>query len=272
MAFPDPVTVRPEDIGPGTFGPDVIAQKVQTVNTAGQQISVHDNVIEMFTGSASETTPGKWVVIYDNPTRKSGWALSGPVIGPYTGPSIESLILPNAPIGSTNKRLLINNVELVQLETGAILLVNGQVKSADLTDAQNTFPGKLLTTTATAVASGNSDLTTTEGDVLGASITVTTTKANATYVASASFYFSMLAASAGIASGKLSVDNAVQPAFANYTGDNATPDRANIAQHWSGTLAAAGNHILKLRGVGSAAVAAQRINGTHTTITVQVFE
>lgn len=272
MAFPDPVTVRPEDLVPGVFGPDVIAQTVKTVNTAGQQVSIHDNMMEIFTGAAGETVPGRLIATNDVPNRRSGWALSGPVVGGLVGPQIESIVDQIPPIGGYHKRLTIFGAEIIQLEIGTVLLVNGPVTFADLTAASNTFPGKLLTTTATAVASGNSDLTTTEGDVAGATITVATTKANATYVAFASFYFSMLAASAGIASGKLSVDNAVQPAFANYTGDNATPDRANIAQHWSGTLAAAGNHILKLRGVGSAAVAAQRINGTHTTLTVQVFE
>jgi hypothetical protein len=124
-----------------------------------------------------------------------------------------------------------------------------------------------------AAATATQDLTTTEVDVTGATLTFTTLKANARFMCTASFYFASIGvANSGVASGKLYVDNVVQAGFANFTGDSATPDRMNLSQTWIGTLAAAGSHTLKLRAVGSAAVAAQRTNATSTTITVLVFE
>jgi hypothetical protein len=124
-----------------------------------------------------------------------------------------------------------------------------------------------------AASTANMDLTTTEVDVTGATVTFNTTKVNARFLCIASFYFAAIGvANSGIASGKLHVDGVVQAGFANFTGDSATPDRMNLAQSWVGTLAAAGSHTLKLRGVGSAATAAQRLNSGSTTITVLVFE
>lgn len=124
-----------------------------------------------------------------------------------------------------------------------------------------------------AAATATMDLTTTEVDITGATITFTTLKANARFMCTGSFYFASIGvANSGVASGKLSVDGANQPAFANFTGDVATPARQNLAQTWIGTLAAAGSHTLKLRGVGASATAAHRINATSTTITVMVFE
>jgi hypothetical protein len=123
-----------------------------------------------------------------------------------------------------------------------------------------------------AAATATQDLTTTEVDVTGATLTFTTLKANARFMCTGSFYFSSIAASTGVAAGKLSVDGVVQPAFANFTGDSTTPSRVNSAQSWIGTLAAAGSHTLKLRAVGSAAVAAQRTNATSTSLTIMVFE
>ena len=115
-----------------------------------------------------------------------------------------------------------------------------------------------------------------EVDVAGATITVVTTKVNAQFLCIGSFYVSMLAASAGIAIGKLHVDGVVQAGFANFTGLSSTPERGNVAQSWIGTLASAGSHTLKLRAVGPGQTGtpltpAHRINTVSTTITVLVF-
>lgn len=138
-------------------------------------------------------------------------------------------------------------------------------------------PGALPATFA-AASTANVDLANSvEVDITGASVTFSTATANARFLCIASFYFSCIGgASNGIALGKLSVDGAVQTAFANFTGLFSTPERHNLAQSWIGTLAAAGSHTLKLRGVGpgttaSAAVAAHRVNSVSTTITVFVF-
>lgn len=131
-------------------------------------------------------------------------------------------------------------------------------------------PGAFPAVFASA-CSANVDVTTTEVDITGATVTFSTLKANAQYMCIGSFYFSMIAASTGLALGKLNIDGTNQGSFVNFTGLSSTPERHNLAQCWSGTLAAAGSHTFKLRGVGSAAVAAQRVNATHTTITVLVF-
>jgi hypothetical protein len=139
--------------------------------------------------------------------------------------------------------------------------------AGDTIIAPGTFPAFF-----SAASSANQDLTTTEVDVTGATITFTTTVANAKFLAIGSFYFAMIAASNTIASGKLAVDGVVQPALANFSGLNTTPDRNTPAQSWTGTLAAAGAHTLKLRAVGGAAVAAHRLNATSTTLTILVFQ
>lgn len=123
-----------------------------------------------------------------------------------------------------------------------------------------------------AACSASVDLTTAEVDIPGATLTFNTTKANARFMCTASFYFAMISASANIALGKLNVDGVNQAAFVNFTGLNTTPQRENLAQTWIGTLAAVGSHTLKLRGLGTGATAAHRVNATHTTITALVFE
>lgn len=138
--------------------------------------------------------------------------------------------------------------------------------AGDTIIAPGAFPAVFASACSTLV-----DLTTTEVDITGATVTFSTTKANAQFLCIGSFYFSMVAANNGVALGKLNVDGTNASGFVNFTGLFSTPERHNLAQSWTGTLAAAGSHTLKLRGVGSAAVAAQRVNATHTTITVLVF-
>jgi hypothetical protein len=130
---------------------------------------------------------------------------------------------------------------------------------------------RLLTQVLTAPSTNSVDLTTTEADITGATVTFTTLRPNARYLCMGSFYFSAIGASGHIASGKLSVDGTTQTPAANFTGDNATPARTNSSQTWSGTLATAGSHTLKLRGVSGAA-GVHRVNAGSTTITVFVFE
>ncbi len=155
--------------------------------------------------------------------------------------------------------------------TDYITIVGQAVTDADLTDSTNVFLGRMLTQALAAAASGNTDLTAVEVDIAGASVTFDTTRPNALYMVTGSFYFSALAASATIANGKLHVDGVAAPGFANFTGTSTTPDRTNSAQSWVGTLAAAGTHTLKLRAVSGAA-AVHRVNSASTTITVLVFE
>lgn len=133
--------------------------------------------------------------------------------------------------------------------------------------------GGSLTQVLTDVCSANVDLSATEVDITGASVTFTT-RANARYFCTGSFYFSSIAASAQVAAGKLSIDGSIQPAVANFTGLNTVPDRVNSSQSWTGTLAA-GSHTLKLRGqitTGTPPQTGVRVNAGSTTILVLVFE
>lgn len=136
--------------------------------------------------------------------------------------------------------------------------------AGDTIIAPGAFPAVFASACSASVA-----LTTTEADITGATVTFSTTKANAKYLVIGSFYMSAVVGSANVAAGKLNVDGANQAAFANFTGIS-TNERANVAQSWSGTLAAAGSHTLKLRGVLSAGTGTT-VNSTHTTITVYVF-
>lgn len=131
--------------------------------------------------------------------------------------------------------------------------------------------GGVLTQSLLAACSTNVDLTTTEVDITGATITFTTRRANARVLIFGSFYFSVLTANNNIGQGKCSIDGTVQTAFANYTGDNLVPNRGNSSQNWIATLASAGSHTIKLRGVMTAG-SGYRVNAPHTTIAVIVFE
>jgi hypothetical protein len=153
-----------------------------------------------------------------------------------------------------------------------ITIIGQEVTNADLSSATNTFPGQMLAQSLSAACTALVSLTTTEVDITGATVTFTTTKPNARYMCTGSFYYGAGGASLGVAQGKLNVDGTNQAAFANFTGTNTTQDRTNSSQTWSGTLASAGSHTLKLRGVHSLASSAISVNPVSTTITVLVFE
>lgn len=121
-----------------------------------------------------------------------------------------------------------------------------------------------------AACSTNVALTTTEVDITGATVTFSTTKTNARYLVNASFYMAATTGNVNVATGKLAVDGVNQAAQANFTGV-ATLERANVAQSWVGTLAAAGSHTLKLRGVLNVGTGVT-VNATSTAFTVVVFE
>lgn len=96
--------------------------------------------------------------------------------------------------------------------------------------------------------------TTTETDVPGASITLTTLADGATYTAIGIFDAEALATSTTILMiGKLMVDGVVDSGTAVYAMD--TLDRATVAMVWQGVLSTAGSHTLKLRGNLSSALA-----------------
>ncbi|OKK06412.1 hypothetical protein AMK26_10320 [Streptomyces sp. CB03234] len=94
--------------------------------------------------------------------------------------------------------------------------------------------------------------TTTYADIVGATVTFTTTAANAKFKADAVFDASVGTTSAtNLMVGRLVVDGTPDSGgLAVYAMD--VQDRATIAQEWTGTLAAAGTHTLKLQGACTA--------------------
>lgn len=103
--------------------------------------------------------------------------------------------------------------------------------------------------------------------VPGCSVTFTTTTANAIYEADIAVDFDLNAAATALCSARLSVDGTLANAYAVLQGAAAT-DRGTAAQHYQGTLAAAGSHTLTI--VGTVATG-QSIN-VYTTLRVKVYE
>ncbi|MFE2021292.1 hypothetical protein ACFW9O_24920 [Streptomyces sp. NPDC059499] len=121
-----------------------------------------------------------------------------------------------------------------------------------------------------ATGSSNLALTTTEADVAGATITLTTTTANARYVVTGTFVFDITSATTALAEGILHVDGVQASGNARWSGE-VTTDFGTAAQQWSGILASAGSHTLKLRGVMSSGTGIQ-VLGAFTRIIATVYE
>lgn len=127
--------------------------------------------------------------------------------------------------------------------------------------------------TKTAAASATLSLTTSEQDVSGATLTVTTLAANAKALVFAVFNARVVSASASAQiNGFLNVDGSTITApvarFLNTTNSS----RATVAQVWEVSLATAAAHTFKLRGSISAAGGTYEILAPDTTITVMVVE
>lgn len=115
-------------------------------------------------------------------------------------------------------------------------------------------------------------LTTSNQDVTGATITFSTTAANAIYVATACFDFEATTAAVTVMQGRLSVDAAVQTEEALLDGSISSDQRATVYQQWRGTLASSGSHTIKLVALKSLNVGVMRVNHIHTTLTVVIYE
>lgn len=126
-------------------------------------------------------------------------------------------------------------------------------------------------TTYDAACSSSLTLSTTETDVTGATITLTTVAANAIYIARGVFDFDVATLSAAnYCQGRLAVDGVTSTREANM--DMFTVKRGQGVQQWRGTLAAAGSHTLKLRAAKLGAGGASGALLTHTTIQVIIYE
>lgn len=122
------------------------------------------------------------------------------------------------------------------------------------------------------IATSTLSTSTTVADIVGATVTLSTTAANAIYVVNATFDCYVSAAS-GVTTiqGRLDVDGVNAGREAVFTG-TATGERATIKQQWRGTLAAAGSHTLKLRGLKSGAVGTYQIISGSTIIGITITE
>jgi hypothetical protein len=132
---------------------------------------------------------------------------------------------------------------------------------------------RLKPTTYRAVASANLVGIVADTDITGATITLTTETDNAVFVCTGVFDMDWqgAAAVANVIVGKLFVDGVQETAQAlAEQAAGANGDRISTSQTWRGTLATAGSHTLKL--VGTVPDADQKINSTHTTITVTIYE
>ncbi|WP_320069598.1 hypothetical protein [Micromonospora sp. RTGN7] len=113
-------------------------------------------------------------------------------------------------------------------------------------------------------------LTATQTDLPGGGITFNTTAAGAVWVAWAAYDFNQLAATTNDCFGRLVVDGATQTALAAF-GGVAVSERGSVSQTWTGTLAAAGSHTIKLAGRATAASQYEVLPAT-TTLVLMILE
>lgn len=122
-----------------------------------------------------------------------------------------------------------------------------------------------------AAASGTLVLTTSQQDITGASITLTTATAGAVFVATGTFDVNVTTAQASqLAEGHLDVDGVDQTPRALR--DTNAISRVTVTRSWRGTLGAAGSHTLKLRGVKTGTTNVVSMVTTHTGLTVVIYE
>lgn len=122
------------------------------------------------------------------------------------------------------------------------------------------------------IASSTLSTTTTVADVVGASVTLTTTAANAIYVVNATFdMFASTASGTTALQGRLDVDGVNAGREAVFIAAT-TGERGTVHQQWRGTLALAGSHTLKLRGLKSGAVGTYQIISGSTIIGIEITE
>jgi hypothetical protein len=122
--------------------------------------------------------------------------------------------------------------------------------------------------------------TTTFVDIGGCSITLTTAAANAAYTVQANFSFdtvtSVASAPFPYTRGALDVNGVVQSGEARWSEGTTgmdTGDYSMSSKSWSGTLAAAGSHTLKLVGALNSVTGGPVIASTgFTDITVVIYE
>lgn len=119
-------------------------------------------------------------------------------------------------------------------------------------------------------AACSSDLaaSSTDVDIVGATITLTTQTNGARYLVTAVVYARLIGATTAAVRGKLVIDNFVQAAESVAEAE-VTTDGSTVRQMWSGALAIKGTHTIKLRGTTPANA---NIKATHTNLVVKISE
>lgn len=121
-------------------------------------------------------------------------------------------------------------------------------------------------------AAGTGDLSgpVSDANVPGATITFTTTTANAVAVVETVFDFNFSGATVTLGSGRLNVDGVGESRYAIFQqGPGTSSDRSTCGQTYRVTLAAAGSHTLKL----TATVPTNMdLTGAYTSLVATVYE
>lgn len=126
--------------------------------------------------------------------------------------------------------------------------------------------------------SGTNLSTTSFVDITGCSVTVVTTAPNAIYTVTSNWSFDTVTAVASgpFTRGALDVDGVVQSGEARWSEGTSGGDAGDYSMNsksWSGTLAAAGSHTLKLVGCLNSATGGPVIASSgFTDITVVIYE
>lgn len=118
-----------------------------------------------------------------------------------------------------------------------------------------------------ASATGDLNGAVTQVDIPGATVTLTTETAGATWVCEAWFDADQQGTSTALMLGYCDVDGTIQTIQA-VNSDPVATDRHTIAQSWDGTFTTAGTHTIKLRGT-LAASQSFRVGNTRLKVTVQ---
>lgn len=120
------------------------------------------------------------------------------------------------------------------------------------------------------IGTSNLALSTTEADITGASITVTTETAAAYYVVQATFAFDISSATTAFATGVCQLDGVSLAGAARWSGEVGT-DFGEASFQWRGPVGAAGSHTFKLRGSMSSGTGIT-ILAALTTLLVTIYE
>lgn len=130
MSFPDPVTIRPEDIEPGNLPASVTARRLATADTGRRWeiTSTDQNRIRAFSGEASEVGPGGLTVdIHPGGGRSDMYLAGTDMAGLGTGAQIKL---------STNALPLAPDADEIELRADIVAFASSGVTGRVLYDVR----------------------------------------------------------------------------------------------------------------------------------------